>query len=110
MSEYSIVIKLTVIWIHSRNVFENRLLIFFFLDSKKDEILLWSEVDADRNYQFVDIRNDRPEANNARPKSLPGHRVLCACQVEEQIWLGNEVINISNLSFLTLTFLIIINV
>ena len=72
--------------------FYSRINIFFVivLDGKT-EILLWSEVEADRNYQFVDIRNDRPQTNNARQKSLPGPRVLCACQVEDQIWLGNEV-------------------
>ncbi|XP_066918410.1 leucine-rich repeat serine/threonine-protein kinase 1-like isoform X2 [Clytia hemisphaerica] len=59
--------------------------------AKEEEILIWSEYGADRRYQLIDIRNDKPSNNNNnREKILAGPRILCACQVENHVWLGNE--------------------
>ena len=62
---------------------------FFFVKDDEKNILIWSEHDTDRKYQIVNLQNEKVTLE----KHVPGARILCACHVEEYIWLGNEVGN-----------------
>ena len=55
-------------------------------------MLLWNNKKESRTFILLDLKTQQIRFK----ESLPGPRVSCACQVEENVWLGCETVRISD--------------
>ena len=57
-------------------------------EKESSKLLFWCDYDIDRKVKIFDFEQEMVTIDSR----IQGARVLCACQVENFIWLGNEVI------------------
>lgn len=53
-------------------------------------MLLWNNKKESRTFILLDLKTQQIRFK----ESLPGPRVSCACQVEENVWLGCETVRV----------------